>query len=199
MFAQILSRQTCICSSDTLNTRLRLLLEKRKCFAQKARCYDYAKLLRLNPFYPSSYLLRTATNIRPIFLLRLSLLICLTQTSRKFPMGLGIPPRKTKIVLESNPLKSRILARRLAARPVFKSSRWKPDLYVCVYIYIYIYYVFVLYIYIYIYIYCYYYYGPGPWELRTFRGPFEVKVSSGSMKPSLGDILNYLLNYFLII
>ena len=34
-------------------------------------------------------------------------------------MGLGIPPLKIKILLESNPLKSRILVRRLAvqARP----------------------------------------------------------------------------------
>ena len=35
--------------------------------------------------------------------------------SGKFPMGLGIPPGKLKIVLESNPLKSTMLARGLAA------------------------------------------------------------------------------------
>ena len=41
--------------------------------------------------------------LRPISLLRL-----LDSTfSRKFPMGLGMPPLQLKIVLESNPLKSR--------------------------------------------------------------------------------------------
>ena len=36
--------------------------------------------------------------------------------SGKFPMGLGIPPLELPILLESNPLKSRILVRRLAVR-----------------------------------------------------------------------------------
>ena len=36
------------------------------------------------------------------------------KTSRKSPMRLGIPPLKIKILLESNPLKSRIVVRRLA-------------------------------------------------------------------------------------
>ena len=36
------------------------------------------------------------------------------KTSGKFPLGLGIPPLKTKILLESDPLKSRIVVRRLA-------------------------------------------------------------------------------------
>ena len=35
----------------------------------------------------------------------------------KFPMGLGIPPRKIKISLESNPLTSIMLVRRLTAYP----------------------------------------------------------------------------------
>ena len=35
--------------------------------------------------------------------------------SGKFPMGLGIPPLEFKTLLESNPPKSGILARRLAA------------------------------------------------------------------------------------
>ena len=35
--------------------------------------------------------------------------------SVRFPMGLGFPPLKIKILLGSNPLKSRILAQRLAA------------------------------------------------------------------------------------
>ena len=34
--------------------------------------------------------------------------------SGKCPMGPGIPPLDTKILLESNPMKSRILVRRLA-------------------------------------------------------------------------------------
>ena len=55
-----------------------------------------------------------------------------------------IPPLNIKILLESNPLRSRILVRRLAAT-VSKS------LLGCVYIYIYIY----IYIHIYIYIYIY--------------------------------------------
>ena len=32
----------------------------------------------------------------------------------EFPVGLGIPPLQLKILFESNPLKSRILVRRLA-------------------------------------------------------------------------------------
>ena len=36
------------------------------------------------------------------------------KSSGEFPMGLGIPPFMIKILLESNPLKSRILVRRLA-------------------------------------------------------------------------------------
>ena len=36
--------------------------------------------------------------------------------SGKFPMGLGIPPLKIKILLESKPLKSRTLVRRLAGK-----------------------------------------------------------------------------------
>ena len=35
--------------------------------------------------------------------------------SGKFPLGLGIAPLKLKIMLESNPMKSRISVRRLAA------------------------------------------------------------------------------------
>ena len=40
--------------------------------------------------------------------------ICWLNLSRKFRMDVRIPPRKLKIMLESNPLKSRILVRRLA-------------------------------------------------------------------------------------
>ena len=36
--------------------------------------------------------------------------------SGKFPMGMGIPPLRIKIMLESDPPKSRILVRRLAVR-----------------------------------------------------------------------------------
>ena len=36
------------------------------------------------------------------------------ELSGRFPMGLGIPPLKFQILLESKPLKSRILVRRLA-------------------------------------------------------------------------------------
>ena len=37
--------------------------------------------------------------------------------SGKFPLGLGIPPLQIQIMLESNPLRSRILVRRLAVTP----------------------------------------------------------------------------------
>ena len=40
--------------------------------------------------------------------------ICRLELSGKFPMGLGIPPLKFKIPVESNPPKFRILVRRLA-------------------------------------------------------------------------------------
>ena len=39
---------------------------------------------------------------------------CLTQEFRENPYGPGNPPLKIKIMLESNPLKSRILVQRLA-------------------------------------------------------------------------------------
>ena len=54
---------------------------------------------------------------RPVSLLRSSLLtskIAWLELSGRIPMGLGIPPHKIKVLLESNPLKSRILVRRLA-------------------------------------------------------------------------------------
>ena len=38
-------------------------------------------------------------------------------------MGLGIPPLEIQITLESNPLKSRILVRRLAVLSLVRSSR----------------------------------------------------------------------------
>ena len=41
--------------------------------------------------------------------------ICWLKLSKKFPMGITIPHLTIKIMLESNPLKSRILVRRLAA------------------------------------------------------------------------------------
>ena len=41
--------------------------------------------------------------------------------SGKFPMVMGIPPLKMKITLESNPLISGVLVRRLAAGPEFRS------------------------------------------------------------------------------
>ena len=39
--------------------------------------------------------------------------------SRRFPVGQGIPPLEIKILLESNPLKSRVFVRRLARRGSF--------------------------------------------------------------------------------
>ena len=55
--------------------------------------------LRVTPNLP--------TKIIPTTIARLKL-------SGKFPMGLEIPPLTIKILLESNPLKSRILVWRLA-------------------------------------------------------------------------------------
>ena len=53
--------------------------------------------------------------IRPISLLRLSLLRTVDTTlPGEFPMGLRIPPLNIYIMLELNPLKSRILVRRWA-------------------------------------------------------------------------------------
>ena len=53
--------------------------------------------------------------IRPISLLRLSLLRFLdSKISGEFPVVMRIPPLRIKILLESNPPKSRILVRRLA-------------------------------------------------------------------------------------
>ena len=46
--------------------------------------------------------------------------------SRKFPTGLGIPRPRIKILLESSPLRSRILVRRLAAVWLIRSRRG-PD------------------------------------------------------------------------
>ena len=41
--------------------------------------------------------------------------------SGKLPMGLGIPPLEIKTMLEANPLKSRILVRRLAVSAPWRS------------------------------------------------------------------------------
>lgn len=43
-------------------------------------------------------------------------------------MGLGIPPLETKILPESNPLKCRILVRRLAVHPPLSTARSRPHL-----------------------------------------------------------------------
>ena len=67
--------------------------------------------------------------------------ICRLNIFGEFPMGLGIPPLTHNIMLQSNPLKSMILVRRLP--PTSGSSVGWPasghvnrDMYVCVYIYI---------------------------------------------------------------
>ena len=56
-------------------------------------------------------------NLQPVFILTFSIfkMICLID-SAEFPTGLGIPPLEIKILLESNPLKSRILVRKLAVQ-----------------------------------------------------------------------------------
>ena len=55
----------------------------------------------------------SSRRLHPIFLLRLSKIRRL-KIFRKFPMDMGIPPLDIKIMLESNPLRARISARRLA-------------------------------------------------------------------------------------
>ena len=68
------------------------------------------------------------TNITPTKIAWLKL-------SGKFPMGLGIPPLNIKIMLESNPLKSVMLVRRLAVQPSpqasdepsLKEPVWQPS------------------------------------------------------------------------
>ena len=104
-------------------------------------------------------------------------------------MGLGIPPLRIKIKLESNPLKSTMLVGRLGVRTcqdalaVFRPVRASQQVEGCVYIYIYIYiynicvciYIYIerererhlslsisLSLYIYIYIYTYVYAGEHP-------------------------------------
>ena len=53
--------------------------------------------------------------------------ICWLKLSGTFPMGLGIPPLKLKIMLESNPLRSRILVRRLAVPPEERRIRGRLE------------------------------------------------------------------------
>ena len=61
--------------------------------------------------------------ICPICLLTLSLLRLLdSKSSRELPMDMRIPPLIIEIMPESNPLKSRILARRLAVCPCLCTS-----------------------------------------------------------------------------
>ena len=60
--------------------------------------------------------------LRPVSLLRLSLLRFVDSNFPKtVPMDMRIPPLKIKFLLESDPLKSRILVRRLA---VLAPSPW---------------------------------------------------------------------------
>ena len=68
--------------------------------------------------------------------------------SGKFPMDLRVIPLKIKIVLESNPLKSRILVRRLAVPSFPLHPALSNDVHIYIYIYIYIH----IHTYIYIYI-----------------------------------------------
>ena len=65
--------------------------------------------------YSSTRVPEEPVGVRRVSLLRLSLLrFADSRFSGKTPMDMRIPPLKTKIMLESNPLKSRILVRRLA-------------------------------------------------------------------------------------
>ena len=61
--------------------------------------------------------------IRPISLLRLSLLRFVDSDFPEFPTDMRIPLLEIKIMLESNPLKSRILVRRLAVVRVSIETR----------------------------------------------------------------------------
>ena len=63
-------------------------------------------------------------------------------------MGLGIPLLRIEIMLESSPLKSRMLVRRLAVLPQ-RPRRHCMD--TCIYIYIYALYIYIIFVYIYIY------------------------------------------------
>ena len=66
--------------------------------------------------------IRAPRRAQPISLLRLSLLRFVdSRFPRKFPMDMRIPPLIVKIMLESKPLKSRILVRRLAVTPETQS------------------------------------------------------------------------------
>ena len=63
--------------------------------------------------------------VRPVSILRSSLLrFGDSKLPGKFPMNLGIPPLNIQIRLESDPLKSIILVRRLAVRSIHNLRVW---------------------------------------------------------------------------
>ena len=70
-----------------------------------------------------------ARMLRPISLLRLSLLRLLDSKHPGIPMGLGSPPFTVNSTLESNPPKSRTLVRRLAvcAHVRLNKPAWAPS------------------------------------------------------------------------
>ena len=102
--------------------------------------------------------------IRPISLLTfIPTKIAWLKSSRRFPTDMRIPPLWIKITLESNPPKSRILARRLGisvyfdvAASSFRARRSVMLARSAAYIYIYVFMHVCIHIYIYIYIYTYY-------------------------------------------
>ena len=105
----------------------------------------------LRPFPSSSHGRRREHQLRLISLQSLSLLRFVdSNIPGYFLMGLGIPPLGIKILLESNPPKSRILVPRWAALKSGLSNRdsnpsWRRYVYIYIYIYAYLYYVIVCY------------------------------------------------------
>ena len=82
-------------------------------------CYIYIYM------YTYTYTVLLVTFLHPISLLRLSLLRFVDSTfPRKFPMDMRTQALKLKIMLESNPLKSRIVVQRLPGNEGRRTHRW---------------------------------------------------------------------------
>ena len=95
-------------------------------------CYEHAVLtsMRCNIAWCCDAMRREATCTPNLSTGIIPTKIAWLKLSGNFPMGLGVPPLKLKILLESNPLKSRILVRRLAVwhhTPLANLSRRLPQ------------------------------------------------------------------------
>ena len=84
--------------------------------------YIYVYIERERYTYMQSRVEQTPA-VRPISLVRLPLLrFVASKLSGEFLLDMGIPPLRIQILHESDPLKSRILVRRLAAEPAWSKT-----------------------------------------------------------------------------